>query len=457
MISLRRGLLAALCLGMAGCGYREDGPPDFGVASPDADVSAWPRGFDPPADCGSVLGVPLDALFDADVVRIALLLPESGAAGEVGRGMRQAVALALEELEGGGGLPDGRRVGALACDSRTDPARAFDLFGWMASEFQVPAVIGPGLSAAAFLLDSGGVLGGGPLFVSPSATHPDLAGLDDGGLFWRTAPDDARPARTLGAWMSARAERVAIVARSDRFGEALSAAAIDGLCGGPCPTERAPRFSLDPGGAVEAVAAAVADSGVSGLLLLGFPEESSALLAALDARRALPDAIGLGEALADPRVVAALPDGARARVGGVRHAESDGALAEDFAARYRTRWGSEPGPFAAHAYDAAWLVLHGLGALPPGTPVDGAALAARLERMSDGASVPSGPEGWRAGQAAFRDPRAGTFDFEGASGPLDFDGRGEPSSAVRGWRPSPAGLIEDAGIWADADGRYLGP
>ncbi len=460
MISPSRISLCFACVWLAGCGHRDGFGFDLGVATPDAAAVGWPRGFDPPADCGSVLGVPLDALFDADVVRIALLLPESGPAGEAGRAMRQAVALALEELATAGGLPDGRRVGALACDSRTDPARAFDLVGWMANDFDAPAVIGPGLSASVLLLDSSGAIGGaidGPLFLSPSATHPDLASLDDGGRFWRTAPDDARPARALGAWMAGRAERVAVIARPDRFGEALSAAVLDGFCGGPCPIQQAPGVAFGPGDAVDDVADTVVDLAVDGLILLGLPEESIPLLGALVDRAALPEAIGLGEPLYDPAVVAALPEATRSRVGGTRHARADSATAVGFAERYRARWGAAPGPFAAHAYDATWLIVHALGALPPGTPIDGAALAARLERMSAGAAIPTGPEGWRAGQALFRDPQAGTFDFDGASGPVDFDGRGEPATAVEGWGISPAGLIEDAGVWADADGRYRGP
>lgn len=452
----RRLALAAAVIFCGGCVVFDASTPDAQVHRPDAAAPTWPRGFDPPADCAAVLGVSLDALFDADVVRIATLLPESGAAGDAGRAMRQAVALALEELETIGGLPDGRRVAALACDTRSEPERAFDLTGWLVTDYRPPAIIGPGLSAATFLLDSGGLLTRGPLYVSPSATHPDLATLDDDDRFWRTAPADDRPARALGRWMGARAQRVAVVGRTDRFGEALSAAALAGVCGGPCPLDRAPRIGLDPEDAPGAALAALRAADADGWILLGSPGETIALLELLE-EVDWPAALGLGEALADPGVVGALPPLIREATVGARHGVAAARPAQDFAARYSARWGTEPGPFAAHAYDATWMVLHAIGALPPGTPVDGFTIAARFERMSSGEAVPSGPGGWAAGQAAFRDPRAGTFDFDGASGPLDFDARGEVTAPVRGWSVGPDGTIEDTGIWLDTDGTWRGP
>lgn len=450
-------ILAALGLvGLWGCFPTDDLPPDFGFAGADAGSPLdWPRGFDPPGDCAAVYGVPLDGLFDPDVVRLGLLLPESGAAGAIGSQMVQAVALALDELAMLGGLPDGRRVGALACDSRTDPERAFELARWMQTDLPVPAVIGPGLSASTFLLDSGGLLTGGPLFMSPSATHPALADIDDDGRLWRTAPDDGRLGRALGRWLADQpVERVAVVAPDDRFGDALSAALIEALCGGRCPVDRAPRVRYASGDDPARTAQAIRDTGADAIAFLGHPPETGPMLAAL---ADFPGPIGLGETLRDPALLAGLPPALRPRIAGVAHAAGDTATARAFADRFRARWGADPGPFAAEAYDAAWLILHALGALPPGTPLDGSALAARLGRMSAGAPVPAGPDGWRAGQAAFRDPSAGTFDFDGASGPLDFDATGQAPDAIAGWSVGPDGDLVDGGVWLAADDRWSGP
>lgn len=443
------------CALLAACAPPDEAPPDGGVAEFDAGGMVWPRGFDPPSDCGAVLGVPIDALFDADVVRIALLLPESGSAGAVGRQMSQAVELALEELNAIGGLPGERRVGALACDSRTLPDRAFDLASWMLVDFPVPAVIGPGLSASTFLLDSGGLLVGGPTFMSPSATHPDLAGLDDQGRFWRTAPDDGRLGQALGRWFAGQGvERVAVAAPDDRFGDALSAAVSDGLCGGPCPARQVTRVAYDGGSDPLAVVDALRGADPGAIAFLGAPGETRPMLSAL-ADFAGP--IGLAESLRDPAVFAGLPPALLARIRGVSHGAPDSPTARRFVEAFRTRWGSEPGAFAAHAYDATWIVAHAIGALPPGTADEGAAVAVRLGRMSRGVTVTAGADDWPVGQAAFRDPAAGTFDFEGASGALDFDDAGQAPGPIEGWGVTPDGRIERLGVWLDADDGWRGP
>lgn len=444
-----RAFAALLVVSAVACGPFDE-EPDVGPLGFDARVEPAPP-FDPPGDCSAVIGVPIDALFEPDVVRLVTLLPESGPAGEIGRGMRQAVALALEEVAAVGGLPGAVRVGALACDSRTDPARAVELVRWMLADFETPAIIGPGLSAATLRLHAERLIARGPLFVSPSATHPLLAELADDGLFWRTAPDDGRPAWALGRWLAERGERVAVVARADGFGESLAEAALAGVCGGPCAEQRARRWLVEPGGDVAPVVEAIIASGFDAVALLGGAGETDRILRLLVEGEAAIRAIGLGELSSDPGFVASLPAALRPRLAGARHGAAEGIVADGFADRYRARWGGDPGPFAAHAYDAAWLVLHAMAALPPGTPLDGDALGQRLGRMSEGRAVPSGPAGWLDGQAAFRDPRAGTFDFDGASGPLDFDATGQAPAPVQGWTVSADGAIVGDGLWLRAD------
>lgn len=417
----------SLALPIGGCVYVEDDDLDYGRPSTSPDAGRL-LPLDAPAACGTVYGGDFGAVLDPTVVRIGLLLPESGAAGPVGREMARAVGLALEEVADLG-LPDGGRLVALACDTATDPNRAVELSRWLINDLRAPAVIGPGLSAAATALEADGAFTEPVLFISPSATSPALADLADAGRFWRTAPSDGRMGAAIGVRLRAGAERVGFIATDDVFGRGIVDEATAAWCGGPCPVDAVRRAFVegdDPAPAVQQVLAQAPDAIVVALFgQLG--------LDALQALAGFGGTIYLTESLRDPGFIGQVPDPILARVAGVAPAEGRGPAADQFFERYIARWGEAPGQFGARAYDATWALAHAIGALPPGTPLDGDALGARLLRMTEGALIAAGPLDWAEGQAAFRDPARGTFDLVGASGPIDFDRRGEVTADIEGW------------------------
>jgi branched-chain amino acid transport system substrate-binding protein len=103
-----------------------------------------------------------------------------------------------------------------------------------------------------------------------------------------------------------------------------------------------------------------------------------------------------------------------------------------FSLRFRGAFNNVvPGTFAENAYDAGYLLSYALVSLGE-SPVSGAAIAEGLRKMSQGTEVVVGPNTINAAISALAG--GATINFDGASGPLDFDNeRGEAPSDVEIW------------------------
>ena len=82
-------------------------------------------------------------------------------------------------------------------DTRTDPERAQKVASSVIEDDGVSALVGPWASSEVIpTADNVSVAAAVPL-VSPSATSPEITGLDDDGLVFRTAPSDVLQGRVL--------------------------------------------------------------------------------------------------------------------------------------------------------------------------------------------------------------------------------------------------------------------
>lgn len=413
--------LAAL---LVGCHHHDDDG-YFGYdagARPDVGASSGRR---IPSGCDRVVGVPPDAVLDPDVIPIGVLLPETGAVGPIGLSMIRAVVLATRELEALGPIAR-RRFAAVICDTGSDPVRAAELAEELVYDLAVSAVVGPALSASASQIASAGVFDLDVLFVSPSATSPRLATLDDHDRLWQTAPSDARLGTALGRLIAeSDARDVTVIAGTDPRSAGVADAVGPGWCGGPCPVGAVRRLDYE-------AAPVMLDVGETDAVVVAMPADAAArVVAVLDG---YAGSIYVDDALRDAGRLGGLPADVTARLIGVAHRlEGDDAR---FAAAYRDTWGEDPGLFAAHAYDALWLVAHALAA-EGAANVGGDALVTRLRRMSAGQLIATGPDQFERGQALLADARFGVFDAVGASGPLDFDRSGQAPAAVEMWSWDP--------------------
>ena len=204
----RWALAAALALTgallVAACGGDEDEP----APEPTATVAATATEAPPPEPSG-------------DVLHIGVVLPETGALSAYGAPMIGAVQLAIDDI-----LESGDTVRVTYADSGTDSAVATESVSRLLGEgaHVVVGAAASGISQAIIQQLSDERI---PQ-CSPSNTSPSFSTQENAGYYFRTAPSDAAVAPVIvDTLVSDGAARVAIVARSDDYGNALANLLID--------------------------------------------------------------------------------------------------------------------------------------------------------------------------------------------------------------------------------------
>jgi branched-chain amino acid transport system substrate-binding protein len=158
--------------------------------------------------------------------KLGTLLPDTGSLAFTGPGDMAAVKLAIKEINDAGGVL-GKPVTIESADSGDSksgiaPAGADRLLG-----ANVDVIVGANSSAV-----SKGVIpkitDAGVLQISPGNTSTDLSTFPDKGLYFRTAPSDVYQGRVVAETAAADgAETLGILAINDAYGTSLSKVAAD--------------------------------------------------------------------------------------------------------------------------------------------------------------------------------------------------------------------------------------
>lgn len=149
---------------------------------------------------------------DDGVLVIGTVLPTGGSAAELGTSMADALTVALDEINGRGGI-GGRRVRLIAREEGDNPATA-GLAVQELVQLGVDAIIGPTSSTNA-LGTLRTAVAAGVLTCSPTASALALDDYPDEGLFFRTIPSDTVQARAIASAVEASGSRTAVVVYLD--------------------------------------------------------------------------------------------------------------------------------------------------------------------------------------------------------------------------------------------------
>jgi len=348
---------------------------------------------------------------------IGSLLPETGSLAFLGPPEFAGVDLAVEEINSAGGVL-GQPVTHLRGDSgdtSTDIAQT-TVDAHLAAG--VGAIVGAASSGVSFtVIDK--ITGAGVVHFSPANTSPDFTNYPDDGLYFRTAPSDTFQGAVLGQLMANDgASKAAIVNLDDAYGNGLAKYAAASFTGesqiftyNPTATEFAAEVGQVKAFAPDAVA------------IIGFAETTK-IIEEMIKQGVGPDnvPIYLVDGNLSTTAFAELPEGIMTGV----KATLPGAFApEEFQQRLL---GIDPNltdfSYAAESYDAVMLIAL---AAELGGGTDGATIAANLQDASS-----SGEKcfDWASCKALLD---AGTdFDYDGVSGPVEFDANGEPTVATMG-------------------------
>ena len=159
----------------------------------------------------------------AKEVKVGIILGFTGPIESLTPGMAAGAELAFNEASDSGALLGGSTVSSIRADSTCiDSAAAASAAEFLISQ-GVTAIMGADCSGVTGAVLSNVAVPNGVPMISPSATSPALTTAEDNGLFFRTAPSDARGGQILADITKDRkVKSVAITYTNNDYGKGLS-------------------------------------------------------------------------------------------------------------------------------------------------------------------------------------------------------------------------------------------
>ncbi len=356
-------------------------------------------------------------------------------------GMKGAVVVDDGDSVGGGGGDDEELAFELIEeDTRSDPEVAMETAQELVDQ-EVPFVCGPALSSSALrtyaeVFPSADVVG-----CSPSATIPELTGLDDDGFGFRTVPSDVWGGRAIARGLLENGVETAGVLYVDyAYGQTVSdsfTAWFEELGGSVTTSVAVPQGGDDYAEPLEEVISTEPGA----LVVVAFTPTGRPLLRQYyEAFPESVDLVALSDGLANADVAGAL---AEYNVEDRPHlgvTAGRGPGRDQFVELYQEAYGEQPRQFAAQAYDAAVV---GLAANAAAGENDGAAIRDRIRTVANPDGEAFGPLDVAEVVPRLAAGDAGPLNYQGAGSVVDFDENGDVVvQFYQGWRFENGGVTE---------------
>ena len=161
---------------------------------------------------------------DAEEVGIGILLGFTGPIESLTPHMAAGAEMAMREVTSSGKLLGGMSALPVRADSTCiDSGAATAAAERMITSDGVKAIMGADCSGVTGAVLSNVAVPNGVVMISPSATSPALSGAEDDGLFFRTAPSDARQGEVMANILIERGiEEVALTYTNNDYGKGLA-------------------------------------------------------------------------------------------------------------------------------------------------------------------------------------------------------------------------------------------
>jgi ABC-type branched-subunit amino acid transport system substrate-binding protein len=405
---MRRGLLAGLvvsavlALGLLAAGCGGDGDEEAGPQTPSFELKI-----------GNLVS------FTGDLSPFGRPIDQSA---------RIAARLANESAERVG-LGASARIVASE-DDQTDSTAAVEGATKLVQVDGVDVIMGALASANTIPVAESVTIPNAVVQISPASTSPAITDLDDDGFVWRTPPSDALQGRVLARAVAdafGSDATINVGTRNDAYGTALIGAFVSAWEAGGGTIGESVRWNPEAA-TFDSEAARLVSGNPDGWVVIDFPETWAKVGPALvrtggwDPARTFT-ADGLRDTTLVKQVGRRATNGLRGSAPSSKGSPAGAAFDRVF--RERAPAGVERQTFDAQAFDAVMLAF--LAAVRGGT--------ADPATISDNLQAVSGPPGQKvtfeqldeALQALMEGEQ---IDYEGASGPIDFDSNGDPASAI---------------------------
>jgi branched-chain amino acid transport system substrate-binding protein len=374
-----------------------------------------------PGASRSTAAQPAPAARGDGTLMIGTVLPQTGSLAYLGPPMFTGVDLALKEINEAGGV-----LGKPVTKSDTDSGDTTTNIASQAVDKllaqKADAIVGAASSSVSeSIIDK--ITGAGVLQFSPANTSDKFTSINDKGLYFRTAPPDKLQGRVLGDLVVADGnDTVGILAMQDSYGSGLADQVVKTAeAGGATVVER---VDYDPKAAdFSADVARIKAKNPKGIVLIGF-EETAKVVQELVKQGLTADTYNwyMVDGNMSNTNFRKAPKGT---MDGVKGTLPGAAAPQAFQKRLlEVRPGLTEYTYAAESYDAVILIALAAEAAKSDA---GAAIAGSLVDVSKGGEKCAGFK-----QCADLLKAGKDLDYEGVSGPVDFNDVGDPTVATIG-------------------------
>ncbi len=289
-------------------------------------------------------------------VKLGIIFGYTGPIESLTPDMAKASELAISEVNKSGKFMSGNtKIKGIRADSTcVDAAAATAAAERLVTSDKVNAIVGADCSGVTTAILQNVAMSNGVVMISPSATSPALSTLPDNGLFFRTAPSDARQGEIVAKILMEKGlKKAAMTYTNNDYGKGLAESIKKNYqsMGGKITISASHEDGkADYGAEVSALAQAGGDI----LIVAGYLDQGGKgiIQGSLDAdafdKFFLPDGM-IGDSL--PKAIG--PD-LNGSIGSIPGTDSPGA--KKFASLAKSN-GFKAGPFSQESYDAAALII----------------------------------------------------------------------------------------------------
>lgn len=308
------------------------------------------------------------AMADDHAVKLGIILGFTGPIESLTPAMAGGAELAMSEVSESGKLLGGKTVMPVRADSTCiDSGAATAAAERLVTSDGVKGIMGADCSGVTGAVLSNVALANGIVMISPSATSPALSAAEDNGLFFRTAPSDARQGQVLAdVLMEKGISEVAVTYTNNDYGKGLadSFAAAYVAAGGTVTTTTAHE---DGKADYSAEVGALASAGGDALVVAGYVDQGGpgVIRAALDTGAF--DTFVLPDGMIGPNLETTFGDEIEGSIGTAPG--SDAADASMVVEKVAATGVDASGPYVGESYDAAALIMLAMqaaGSVEPG-------------------------------------------------------------------------------------------
>ena len=292
----------------------------------------------------------------AEEVKIGIILGFTGPIESLTPDMGAGAELAIAEVNGGGALLGGASVSGVRADSTCiDSAAAQAAAERLITSDKVNAIMGADCSGVTGAILANVAIPNGVVMISPSATSPGLSTAEDDGLFFRTAPSDARQGQVVAdILMDQGYKSAALTYTNNDYGKGLADSIESNF------TAAGGTITINAGheegkGDYSAEVAALAQAGGDILIVAGYLDQGGKAIIQGSLDTGAFDVFYLPDGMIGDSLPQAIGSGLDGSIGAVPGTDSPGASM--FVELASAAGFKGDGPFAPESYDAAALIM----------------------------------------------------------------------------------------------------